>query len=116
MMYMSIIRKLTPLLCFLGKSTYAAGGMHVVIKGKQATRKEAPILVIAPHSTFLDGGIVYATRFPSIIVRRESGMNPYIGSMFYSFILFTYLFENFTFYLIFFIIVFVNAMRQQTQF
>lgn len=82
MCYVLMNRKLTPLLCFLGKSTYAAGGMHVIIKGKQATRKEAPILVIAPHSTFLDGGIVYATRFPSIIVRRESGMNPYIGSMF----------------------------------
>lgn len=82
------IRKLTPLLCFLGKSTYAAGGMHVVIKGRQATRKEAPILVIAPHSTFLDGGIVYATGFPSIIVRRESGTNPYIGSTFNSLFIF----------------------------
>lgn len=53
----------------------------MVVKGKQADRKEAPILVIAPHSTFLDGGIIYATGFPSIIVRRESGTNPYIGSM-----------------------------------
>lgn len=56
--------------------------MNIVIKGRQASRKEAPILVIAPHSTFLDGGIVYVTGFPSIIVRRESGMNPYIGSMY----------------------------------
>lgn len=57
--------------------------MNIVIKGRQATRKEAPILVCAPHSTFLDGGIVYVTGFPSIIVRRESGMNPYIGSTYY---------------------------------
>ncbi|XP_068906492.1 lysophosphatidylcholine acyltransferase isoform X3 [Tenebrio molitor] len=74
-------RKLTPVLCFLGQSVYRAGGMNVVVKGKQADRKEAPILVIAPHSTFLDGGIIYATGFPSIIVRRESGTNPYIGKL-----------------------------------
>ena len=60
--------------------TYQAGGMYVTVKGKQATRKEAPILVIAPHSTFLDAGIVYVTGFPSIIVRTESGNNPWLGS------------------------------------
>ncbi|GLV42288.1 Lysophosphatidylcholine acyltransferase [Carabus blaptoides fortunei] len=74
-------RLLPPILCFLGKSTYRAGGMNIVIKGKQASRKEAPILVVAPHSTFFDGGIIYITGFPSIIVRRESGMNPYIGKL-----------------------------------
>lgn len=60
---------------------YRVGGMTVVVKGKQASRNEAPILVIAPHSTFLDGGIIYTTGFPSIISRRESGLNPYMGSM-----------------------------------
>uniref|UniRef100_A0A1Y1N7U0 Phospholipid/glycerol acyltransferase domain-containing protein n=1 Tax=Photinus pyralis TaxID=7054 RepID=A0A1Y1N7U0_PHOPY len=74
-------RKLTGLVCFLGKTTYTAGGLHMVIKGRQATRSEAPILVIAPHSTFFDGGIIYVTGFPSIIVRRESGANPYIGKL-----------------------------------
>lgn len=62
----------------------------MVIKGRQATRSEAPILVIAPHSTFFDGGIIYVTGFPSIIVRRESGANPYIGSRFYFNFLFFY--------------------------
>lgn len=62
--------------------TYHAGGMSVVVKGKQASRKEAPILVIAPHSTFLDAVIVYVTGFPSIIVRTESGNNPWLGSKF----------------------------------
>ncbi|KAK4876996.1 hypothetical protein RN001_009502 [Aquatica leii] len=74
-------RKLTGLVCFLGKSTYTAGGLHMVVKGRQATRSEAPILVTAPHSTFFDGGIIYVTGFPSIIVRRESGANPYIGKL-----------------------------------
>lgn len=73
--------KLVPWICFVGRLTYQAGGMKIVVRGKQATRSEAPILVLAPHSTFMDGGIVYVTGFPSIIVRRESGLNPFIGSM-----------------------------------
>lgn len=73
--------KIVPWLCFLGRLTYQAGGMRIVVRGKQASRAEAPILVVAPHSTFIDGGIVYVTGFPSIIVRRESGLNPFTGSM-----------------------------------
>lgn len=70
------------MICSLGKSTYQVGGMSLTVKGRQASRKEAPILVVAPHSTFLDAGITYVTGFPSIIVRRESGLNPFIGSMY----------------------------------
>ncbi|XP_012276165.1 lysophosphatidylcholine acyltransferase isoform X2 [Orussus abietinus] len=74
-------RKIVPWLCFLGRLTYQAGGMRIVVHGRQASRAEAPILVVAPHSTFMDGGIVYVTGFPSIIVRRESGLNPFIGKL-----------------------------------
>ncbi|XP_053994409.1 lysophosphatidylcholine acyltransferase-like isoform X2 [Hylaeus volcanicus] len=74
-------RKIVPWLCFMGRLTYQAGGMRIVVRGKQASRSEAPILVVAPHSTFMDGGIVYITGFPSIIVRRESGLNPFIGKL-----------------------------------
>lgn len=58
-----------------------AGGMHFTIKGRQASRDEAPILVAAPHSTFLDAGLVYVTGFPSTIVRTES-VSFHIGSRF----------------------------------
>lgn len=77
-----VIRALKPLLCTLGICAYQAGGMSINVKGRQASRKEAPILVIAPHSTFLDAVIVYVTGYPSIISRRESGLNPFIGSMY----------------------------------
>lgn len=71
--------------CFFGESSFRAGGMKMIVKGKQASKKEAPILVAAPHSTFLDGGIVYVTGFPSTICRRESGANQHIGSRFFIF-------------------------------
>uniref|UniRef100_A0A1B6CA70 Phospholipid/glycerol acyltransferase domain-containing protein n=1 Tax=Clastoptera arizonana TaxID=38151 RepID=A0A1B6CA70_9HEMI len=77
-------RKLRDLVTQLGRWTYYAGGMRYTVKGKQAPREEAPILVIAPHSTFFDAGMVYETGFPSIIARRESGLNPFLGSMFYN--------------------------------
>ena len=59
--------------------SYLAGGMAITIRGRQASRKEAPILVVAPHSSFLDSCIVYATKMSSVIVRKES-MDNYVGS------------------------------------
>ncbi|OWR44440.1 Lysophosphatidylcholine acyltransferase 2 [Danaus plexippus plexippus] len=71
---------LKPLICFIGKMSYLAGGMAISIRGRQASRKEAPILVVAPHSSFLDSCIVYATRMSSVIVRKES-MDNYVGKL-----------------------------------
>ncbi|CAH2039248.1 unnamed protein product, partial [Iphiclides podalirius] len=73
-------RSLKPLICFIGKMSYLAGGMAISIRGRQASRAEAPILVIAPHSSFLDSCIVYATRMSSVIVRKES-MDNYVGKL-----------------------------------
>ncbi|XP_045495805.1 lysophosphatidylcholine acyltransferase isoform X2 [Colias croceus] len=73
-------RALKPLICFIGKMSYLAGGMAISIRGKQASRREAPILVVAPHSSFLDSCIVYATRMSSVIVRKES-MDNYVGKL-----------------------------------
>ncbi|XP_038223480.1 lysophosphatidylcholine acyltransferase isoform X3 [Zerene cesonia] len=73
-------RSLKPLICFIGKMSYLAGGMAISIRGKQASRREAPILVVAPHSSFLDSCIVYATRMSSVIVRKES-MDNYVGKL-----------------------------------
>lgn len=66
------IRSLKGAVALLGQWSYIAGGMSIKVKGSQATRNEAPILVIAPHSTFLDSIIVYVTQMSSVIVRKES--------------------------------------------
>lgn len=63
----------------VGRWSYLAGGMEITVKGVQATREEAAILVLAPHSTFLDSVIVYVTNMCSIMVRKES-MDNYAGS------------------------------------
>ncbi|XP_028139093.1 lysophosphatidylcholine acyltransferase isoform X1 [Diabrotica virgifera virgifera] len=74
-------KKLKHYTCIIGKNCLMAGGMNITIKGRQATKSEAPILVCAPHSTFLDGGIIYLVGFPSTICRRESGANNHIGKL-----------------------------------
>ncbi|XP_059058060.1 lysophosphatidylcholine acyltransferase isoform X2 [Achroia grisella] len=73
-------RSLKPIICFIGKLSYLAGGMAITVRGRQASREEAPILVIAPHSSFLDSCIVYATKMSSVIVRKES-MDNYVGKL-----------------------------------
>ncbi|KAF6200155.1 hypothetical protein GE061_006456 [Apolygus lucorum] len=73
-------KKIKFLICNIVRLTYRAGGMSVKTIGKQASRSEAPILVGAPHSTFLDGVVVYHTNFPCILVRKESGSNIWLGS------------------------------------
>ncbi|KAK3930099.1 Lysophosphatidylcholine acyltransferase [Frankliniella fusca] len=65
----------------LGRWSYEWGGMSLEVKGRQAPREEAPVLVAAPHSTFLDAGILYLTGYPSIICRRESGRNPWLRTL-----------------------------------
>ena len=39
---------------YFGYALFYAAGFRIKIIGKQATRKEAPILVGAPHSSFLE--------------------------------------------------------------
>ncbi|CAH1100178.1 unnamed protein product [Psylliodes chrysocephalus] len=74
-------KKIKHVICIIGKNVLMAGGMNITIKGRQASKTEAPILVAAPHSTFIDAGIVYLTGFPSTICRRESAGNNHIGKL-----------------------------------
>ncbi|KAK9876747.1 hypothetical protein WA026_014985 [Henosepilachna vigintioctopunctata] len=74
-------RQLVPVVCFFGKVTCWAGGMYLIMKGKKAPREVAPILVIAPHSTFLDAGIIYSIGSPSIIAKRDNENNKYITKL-----------------------------------
>ena len=50
-------------------------------KGKLATREEAPVLVVAPHSTYFDGFAVFWADLPYIISRQENRSIPLIGTI-----------------------------------
>lgn len=63
------------------RMVYASGSFHyITMKGERATSKEAPILVVAPHSSYVDSIIVVATGPPSIVAKRDTSEIPLLGS------------------------------------
>ena len=59
---------------------FAMGFHRMIVRGKQAPASEAPVVVIAPHSSFLDVLILCILRpCPSGISRSDNLSNPFIG-------------------------------------
>lgn len=57
------------------------GGFHwVTVRGKQASAKNAPILAVAPHSTYFDALPVVLMGGPSVVAKGETGQLPFLGS------------------------------------
>lgn len=53
---------------------------RVKVTGRQATAKEAPILVLAPHSSFFDSISVVLFGPPSVLAKSETASLPFLGS------------------------------------
>ena len=51
------------------------------IKGDQASSKDAPILVVAPHSTFFDSLPVVLMGAPSVVAKAETTSIPFWGAI-----------------------------------
>ena len=45
----------------------------------QVSQSEAPVLIVAPHSTFFDAMAVFWTGLPFIVNREENRRIPFIG-------------------------------------
>lgn len=57
------------------------GSFHYIrIRGRQATRAEAPILVAASHSSFCDTLVIYLDGPPSSVAKADAANYPLIGS------------------------------------
>ncbi|CAH8651990.1 unnamed protein product [Heterobilharzia americana] len=64
---------LLPIVVIFARCVFFLGGFHwIKFKGTRATRKEAPILVVAPHSSFFDSLVVVALGMPSVVGKTES--------------------------------------------
>ncbi|XP_071750393.1 lysophosphatidylcholine acyltransferase 2 [Centroberyx gerrardi] len=63
----------------LGRTYYFCMGFRVVVKGKQVSSSEAPILAVAPHSTFFDGIVCIVAGLPSTVSRLENLATPIFG-------------------------------------
>ena len=69
-----------PALTFLGRAMFFSMGFTVTVKGKVASPLEAPIFVVAPHSTFFDGIACVVAGLPSLVSRNENAQTPLVGS------------------------------------
>lgn len=63
---------------------FASGSFQrIKIIGKRADAKEAPILVVAPHSSYLDSMIAATINTPTIVAKKETANLPIVGSKFF---------------------------------
>ncbi|XP_014219649.1 lysophosphatidylcholine acyltransferase [Copidosoma floridanum] len=75
-------RKLRVVTCWVMRAFFVCGGFHYLrVKGRQASFKEAPILALAPHSTFFDALPVTYLGGPSIVAKAETSQLPFFGKL-----------------------------------
>ncbi|KAL0189865.1 hypothetical protein M9458_016964, partial [Cirrhinus mrigala] len=68
------------IMVFLSRAVFVSVGfLWIKVKGRQAGLKEAPVLVVAPHSSFLDMLVLCTTGLPVVVSRSENCKLPVIG-------------------------------------
>lgn len=73
---------LRPSVVFFARSLFCAGGFYwVTVKGKQVSSAEAPILTMAPHSTFIDALPITYLNLSSVVTKTTASKVPFFGSM-----------------------------------
>ena len=60
-------------------SMFFCGFINVTYYGEMCSNEEAPILVVAPHSSFFDAIAVFCCGFPYFINRIENKAIPFLG-------------------------------------
>lgn len=69
------------LVCWVMRLLLLFGGFNwVTVRGKQASAKDAPVLVVAPHSTYFDALPVVLMGGPSVVAKGEIGHLTFFGS------------------------------------
>lgn len=69
-----------PIIWLLSRAVFfCVGFLWVRVKGRRADLKEAPVLVVAPHSSFLDMLVLYPTQLATVVSRSENTKLPVIG-------------------------------------
>jgi len=68
-------------ICYILRFMFFCCGFNVKIVGKQASAKDAPILCVAPHSTFFDALAVAVMGAPSVVAKAETSSIPFWGSL-----------------------------------
>ncbi|XP_030017462.1 lysophospholipid acyltransferase LPCAT4 [Sphaeramia orbicularis] len=71
-----------PIIWFLSRCVFfSLGFLWVKVKGRRADLKEAPVLVVAPHSGFLDMLVLCPAQLATVVSRSENTSLPVIGAL-----------------------------------
>ncbi|XP_061163187.1 lysophosphatidylcholine acyltransferase 2-like isoform X1 [Saccostrea echinata] len=67
----------------VGRAGIFCSSFHnVKIKGQPSTAKEAPLLIVAPHSSFFDSLVLfYCSEFPSVVSKKEISSLFLVGTL-----------------------------------
>lgn len=68
-------------ICYILRFMFFCCGFNVKTVGKQASAAEAPILCVAPHSTFFDALAVAVMGAPSVVAKADTSSIPFWGSL-----------------------------------
>ncbi|XP_042368558.1 lysophospholipid acyltransferase LPCAT4 [Plectropomus leopardus] len=60
---------------------FSLGFYWLKVKGRRADKKEAPVLVVAPHSGFLDMLVLFPAELATVVSRSENSSLPVIGAL-----------------------------------
>ena len=64
-------KPLQKIFCFLCRVCFWCCGFSVTITGSRAAKSVAPVLVVAPHSSFFDVLAIFWTDLPFFVIRKE---------------------------------------------
>lgn len=62
------------------RAVFYVGSFTVKINGTRASSKEAPIMVVAPHSSLFDPIAIVFLGPPSVVAKAETASTPLFGS------------------------------------
>ncbi|CAH1188598.1 unnamed protein product [Phyllotreta striolata] len=65
----------------LMRSLFVTAGFRPTIIGRQSTRTQAPVVALAPHSSFADGVAMVYMGGPSIVAKGEIAALPFFGKL-----------------------------------
>ncbi|XP_044270507.1 lysophosphatidylcholine acyltransferase isoform X2 [Tribolium madens] len=60
---------------------FVAGGFRLRVIGKQSNRSAAPVVALAPHSSFMDSIAMVYMGGPSIVAKGETASIPFFGKL-----------------------------------
>ncbi|XP_056022789.1 lysophosphatidylcholine acyltransferase 2-like isoform X3 [Ostrea edulis] len=76
------VSSLRPLVVFVSRCVFFVGGFHwLTVKGEQHTAKEAPIIALAPHSSYFDALAIVYLNLSTVVAKKETSLAPVIGTL-----------------------------------